>query len=390
MMKRLFVVLGALVIAALIGISIQKYPSVLVIGFGEYRIDIPFWVAVFLLVISYITLHIFFEGLRLMLRAAKSLAHFGSHYRKHRARALIRKGLLALNEGNYVTAEKALAQGAQESEISWFSYLSAAKAAQALDDETHADEYLQKVTTLAPDATFAAALLQIQYYLKKNRFEEAIPLLTVWNDKKPNHPLILKDLQKAYLETENWEALSVLLPKLKRNHILSKEAYLKTEREVWKKRLGSNIKVWKDMPSYLHSDPVIVLGYAKALVKDRQFDEAETILRQTIKHDWDDKLVRYYGTFQHTHPEKSLSTAEGWISRHTDSAALLLTLARLCVQAHLWGKAHRYFEASLSIQVDPVAYAELAALLEKINKPELSIQYYKKAALLPKHPESTS
>lgn len=387
-MKRLLMIFGALIIAAMIGISIQRYPAVLIIGFGEWRVDIPFWLAVLLLVIFYIVFHVMVEVLRVILGVARSLAHFGRYYRKHRAKALVRKGLIALNEGNYESAEKALNQGADASDLPWFSYFSAAKAAQALDKEARADRYLTKVQLLAPEMAFSVALLQACYFLKKKQYQQIITLLSIWNEKKPNHVLILYYLQCAYYETQNWESLATLLPKLKRNQVLSKEDYQKLERKVWKKRIVMNSEVWKDLPNYLHTDPVIALVYAKSLVKKQEFSEAGSILKQAIKHNWDEKLVRYYGCVQHIEPEKALSIAETWISHHSESPALLFTLGRLCVQAQLWGKAQRYFEASLSLLPDPIIYAELAALLEKINKPELSAQYYKKAALLPQSLES--
>lgn len=387
-MKRLLMIFVALIIAAMIGISIQRYPAVLVIGFGEWRIDIPFWLAVLLLVLFYVVFHVVVEGFRAILGAARSLAHFGRHYRKHRAKALVRKGLMALNEGNYGVAEKALEQSAQDSDLPWFSYFSAAKAAQALDQEVRADRYLAKVQTLAPEAAFSAALLQARYFLKKKQYAEAITLLSTWNEKKPNHSLVLDYLQQAYYETQQWGALAILLPKLKRYQVLSKEAYQKLEREVWKKQLLLNNKVWKELPHYLQVDPTIALTYAKSLVKNKEVSEAELILKQAIKQEWDEKLVRYYGRIQHPEPEKSLSIAESWIARHPESPALLSTLGCLCVQAQLWGKAQRYFEASLSLLPDPIIYAELAVLLEKINKPELSVQYYKKAALSPHYTES--
>lgn len=387
-MKRLLMIFAALIVAAMIGISIQRYPAVLVIGFGEWRIDIPFWLAVLLLVLFYVVFHVIVEGLRAILSAARSLAHFGRHYRKHRAKALVKKGLMALNEGNYGMAEKALEQSAQDSDLPWFSYFSAAKAAQALDQEMRADRYLSKAQTLAPETAFSVALLQARYFLKKKQYKEVITLLSTWNEKKPNHSLVLDYLQRAYYETQQWGALVVLLPKLKRHQVLSKEAYQQLEREVWKKELLSNDKAWKDLPHYLQVDLVIALTYAKSLVKNKEYAQAESILKQAIKHEWDEKLVRYYGRIPHCEPEKSLSTAEGWIARHPESPALLSTLGRLCVQAQLWGKAQRYFEASLSLLPDPVIYAELATLLEKINKPELSMQYYKKAALLPHYTEN--
>ena len=43
------------------------------------------------------------------------------------------------------------------------------------------------------------------------------------------------------------------------------------------------------------------------------------------------------------------SSAPKWLERHAEDAALLLTAARLCMVAELWGKARSYLESSLAI-----------------------------------------
>ena len=46
----------------------------------------------------------------------------------------------------------------------------------------------------------------------------------------------------------------------------------------------------------------------------------------------------------------------------------MLTLGRLARAGQLWGKAQSYFEASLSIQPTLAAHAELARLLQALDR----------------------
>lgn len=389
-MKRLLILLGVLIIAVAIGISVYRYPGVIIVAFWPWRIDIPLWLGIVGFIVLYLTFHYVVVLFKAIFRAARSLAHFGKHYRKHRAKALARKGFVALTEGDYALAEKALEQSAEDSEFPWFNYLSAAKASAALGDDNKAARYLARAEALAPESTTAIALTKAQVQFDRGHYQQVINTLLPIYEKEPHHTLVLSLLQESYYASEDWEGLSQLLPKLKKYHVMSKVKFEHLEEDIWKKRLTSFKKasivdqqaLWEAMPHHLHTDPALALYYARLLMKYNQDVEAELVLRDSIKHHWNDALVRCYGELSHPYPEKLLNIAEGWLPLHTQSAALLLTLGRLCAKQKLWGKAQRYFEASLSLAADPSAYAELAYLLEKLNKPELGAQYYKKGLLL--------
>ena len=67
-----------------------------------------------------------------------------------------------------------------------------------------------------------------------------------------------------------------------------------------------------------------------------------------------------------------MQTAEGWLKTHPEDPSLLLTLGRLSLQNRLWGKARDYLEASLRLQRNPEACAELARLLAGLGENERS------------------
>lgn len=388
-MKRLLWLLGIFIVAAAIGISLHRHPGVIVIAFSPWRIDIPLWLGVIGFIMLYVCFHWAILVLEAIFRAAKSVAHLGRYYRKHRAKSLIRKGYLALMEGNYPLAEKSLEQGAEDSEMPWLTYISAAKAAQAQGEEARALRYLERAKANSGESMLAVSLIQAEYYLTKHRYHDAITVFRALIDKMPNQPVALRGLKEAYLQLHEWERLSNLLPKLKKNHILTPSDYQILEQMVWKNRLleasTSSLTdchtLWKAVPSALHTDAIIALSYAKNLIRHKQYGDAELVLRQAIKTKWNDELVLYYGEIPHLQASKTLSMAENWLNEHPQSDALLLTLGRLCVQQELWGKAQRYYEASLTLKPAPKTYAELATLFEKMKKPELSAALYKKGLL---------
>jgi len=75
-------------------------------------------------------------------------------------------------------------------------------------------------------------------------------------------------------------------------------------------------------------------------------DEIESALRKS----WSELLARTYGELGEADADTRLRRAEGWLEAHPNSPGLLLTLGRLCIQAHIWGKAREYLERGLSIE----------------------------------------
>jgi HemY protein len=61
---------------------------------------------------------------------------------------------------------------------------------------------------------------------------------------------------------------------------------------------------------------------------------------------------------------------------------LLLTLGRLCMRQELWGKAQSYIEASLALQPTQEGHMALAALMERLGKPQEAGRHFRRSAEL--------
>ncbi len=391
-MTRLFIMIAALSLAVWMGLHVEDSPGLMVVTFAGWRVDMPLWLAVILLTLGLLVMHYIAVILGSMMHAAGFLQNFSRHFRKARAKQFTHKGFVAFVEGNYAKAEKWLAKGALGSDNPWLGYLFAAKAAQQQGHSEKRDHYiLLAQQNEAKDHTETAiALTQAELAFEQGQYSQSIQALLVLNKKVPNHPQVLRLLQQNYLLAEQWEPLLELLPKLKQQHVLSKEEALSLERRIIREQFKltthqshDQLKTaWQKIPRAMQLDNEIALMYADALQKVHATNEAEEVLRDSLQSHWSEKIIEYYGQLRYPEPQKLLHQAEAWLKKKPHSSGLMLALGLICERQQLWGKAQRYYEASLSLEPKPQTYAYLGSLLEKMDKPELGSQYFKKGLML--------
>ncbi|MFI4938656.1 MAG: heme biosynthesis HemY N-terminal domain-containing protein, partial [Candidatus Berkiellales bacterium] len=365
---------------------------------ANWRIDLPLWLGGIFVILFIILIHLLFKVLRGILSLPNLFGNLSKAYRQRSAKQLTQKGLMALVEEDFAHAEHALAKGAHHSPFPWLNYMFAAKAAHALGEKEKSETYLQQAKTLIPNGNFVMSLMKANLFYSEKEYEQSLALLLELNSQAPYHPLVLRRLQEVYVALKAWDPLLQILTKLKHYHVLPMQEWQALERQVWREILLQDKNtsldqiqtIWEKIPKSLQRTGEIALIYAEGLQAQGKAIEAEKVLRKALEQSWQEDLIHYYGLITHPQPEKSLSTAEQWLNHHPESAALLLTLGRLCVALMLWGKAQRYFEASLTLSPLPETYAALGALLEKMNQPELSARYFKTGLLLATPSQATS
>jgi len=104
--------------------------------------------------------------------------------------------------------------------------------------------------------------------------------------------------------------------------------------------------------------------------------DAELVLRETLKKQWDAQLMRLYGQVKGEDLNLQLRTAEHWLQEHEHNPELLLALGRLCLHNQLWGKARSYLEASLGMDKRPETYCELGNLVQQLGETEKAAHYF--------------
>ena len=188
------------------------------------------------------------------------------------------------------------------------------------------------------------------------------------------------------MELGDWHGVEHLLPRLRKAKGINPRVIEDLEQKSLAAavenaaRRGTEVLdgVWKTTPRRLRRDPVIVAAFAQAYMDANGHDQAEAMLRDALKANWDPELVLLYGDVRSSQVEKQIGRVESWLKSRGDSAELLAAASSLCAAASLWGKARGYLETSLRLKETPRSYQRLGRLLQELGQPEAAMQAYRK------------
>ncbi|MCW8884698.1 MAG: heme biosynthesis protein HemY, partial [Motiliproteus sp.] len=267
------------------------------------------------------------------------------------------------------------------------NYLAAARAAHEQGLPDAADRFLKQAHNAMPKAEAAIGLTKAQIQMSRGQLEPCVATLKRLRGIAPRHTLVLKMLKQAYLQQQDWQSLADLVPYLHKHDVFSKIQLKKLEQQAYmglmnksldklpveadeQTRLKTLNKTWKSLPGELSHDSALADSYAKLLIDNDAPEKAEAFLRDNLKHNWDDSLIKRYGQIAGNNPAKQLKFAESWLDEHPDNATLHLTLGRLSMLNAQWQKARDYFQRSLALEKSQEAYGELARLLRHLEDAE--------------------
>ncbi|MEJ2140517.1 MAG: tetratricopeptide repeat protein [Gammaproteobacteria bacterium] len=240
-----------------------------------------------------------------------------------------------------------------------------------------------------PRATATVLLTQAELQFSNEEYESARATLNQVLELTPGNSEALRLKAELCLKQGDWQDLRGLLPKLRKvGHVPAAVLDSWYER-TWPELLDSAgddaaklQELWDALPRHLRNKPPLIAARVRALVRQGQPQEGETILRKTLNSEWSEQLVRLYGTIDGVDVKAALKNAEKWLQQRPNDAALLLTAGRLCVRKQLWGKARSYFESSLGLQPSPEVWHELGKLLNRMGEEQAAFDAYQKGLTL--------
>jgi HemY protein len=310
-------------------------------------------------------------------RSPRRLGEALAERRLHRAGSRLTRGLIHMVEGEWSKGERLLGRGLRGTDAPLVNYLMAARAAQSQGSRERRDEWLRLAYEEVPEAETAVLLTQAELELEDHKHERALATLKRVQETQPDHPMVLSLLARTYRELNDWAALIELLPRLGKTRLDASaleslaadalEGYLAGE--AGKDLTGERLEeIWSRVPAKARRAPRLVRARALTLGKLGRGDAAERELRAALNRDWSEMLVRAYGLVRSEDPARQLQRAEAWLKRHPEDGALLLTAARLCMAAQLWGKARSYLESSLALAPEAESYALYGRLLAQLGE----------------------
>ena len=390
-MRVLLVSLSLLLLTAVATSFLFREPGYFLISIGHYSVEMSLLAV---LIISALVFIVLYAVVRLVIYISRLPLKFSSSHQDHRrlrSRQELIAGLIQFTHGHWTRSRKLFINSIRYSDTPWLGYIFASQAAQEQGNPLERDEYLEKAHGIAPDYELAISLSRAKSQIAQGQTEQALATLTRLHNMNPKHAYVLKLLSRLYLKIKDWNNLHRLLPAIHKAEAYTPDALEQLEKTVYQERLKtaaaeSNLKQlnqdWKKLPRKLRSDENLIYLYAKCLRRLDQHDSAEFILRSALNKSWSETLAGEYGLVELGDPSIQLSHGESWLKVNERSGMLLLSLARICRRAKLWGKARIFYESSLSISPLPETYYDLAILLEKLGEIEDAQECYQKGLRL--------
>lgn len=384
-MWRLLFFILLLVASVWLGLEIANHPGYVLLYYKPWMVQMPVWFALVAFILFLGIFYIIIDSIDRLEFLWFRIKNWSRIRKEHKSYSKTQHGLELLIEARWKKAEQLLLAGLNQSYEPLMNYLGAAKAAHEQGAFDRRDEYIQKAYEVAPKAELAIGLTRAEFDLAQDHLEQAMATLTHLQQIAPRHPSVLRLLEKVYVRLGDWKNLEALLPSMRKAKMLTKE-----QAELFEKNLYSEMfrtannqnkeeleKTWHDIPRSVRKNPDVICVYVQQLLRVGDTKEASELIRKTLKHEYQAELVRIYGNLPFDNLNKQLVLVNAWLKEYGQQPEILLTLAKLCAQLKLWGKAKDYLDKCLAQGANAEASLEYGKLLENLGDADGAMQKYK-------------
>jgi HemY protein len=380
-MKKAFLFLIAIalaLLAAAIAPVFKSDPGLVQIHFLDWTVETSVLVLVGAVLVLWLLVW-------LVNRLSRMPAETARRIRDQRALAQLEKGLLALTEGDWSTAERALEKSASSHGKTTARYLAAAEAADSQDAGDRAKWYLEQADSRNRKQRFLVELTRARILIQNGEFAEALPLLEELARRRKKHPQVIEMLARCYRELGEWETLLGLLPLMQKVGVVDEQEAADLRRraaigELERCRDGEQLAArWRALPKAMQTEYDVVRAFADRAIQLEAAGLNEDVIRRSLKKSWDSRLLIPYGEPGPDDTPKRLKQCEKWLQEHPEDPWLHLALGRLCAREELWGKARHHLVRSLEIEPSVAGYDSLGQLLERKGELEVGMACFRNA-----------
>ncbi|WP_169307234.1 heme biosynthesis HemY N-terminal domain-containing protein [Chitiniphilus eburneus] len=379
-MKALGWIIGLFALAVGLTLFARLNTGYALLFIPPWRIEVSlnaFIIALLLLVL------LLFGAMRLAVELGGLPERVRTYRADRRRRASVeleRESRIAFFEGRYQRAERlaadALAASVDNASCA-VNGLLAARSAHATRDFAKRDQYFARLRAKLGPQHLALAMTMAELYLDERRYDDADRALAEARALSPKLTAALKLELRLRQREGNPDAVIRLVEQLAKSEAIdaqqARRLRIQAQLEAFalKPRTTKELQDWwSKLSDSERTAPPLVLAVAEAFCAQGAPELAREAIEDALASDWSGDLAERYGTLGLSGEQATnqLQQAEAWLKSHPQDHLLLLTLGRLCRARALWGKSQNYLEASLAVQPTAIAHAELAELLESLDR----------------------
>jgi HemY protein len=314
-------------------------------------------------------------------------------YREERARSRLRQALdealLAFFQGRYASAEKSAAMAMTGEETKGVAAIIAARSAHELGRFNEREQFLDQAKGAAPAVDQARLTTLADLLVSQGRHAEALAVLKDLSARDSRNLRLLRLKLQAEQATRDWDEMLDTVDSLVKLGGLGPAEASAARRAAHLGNLARKSQdvaaltaYWKQLPQEMRLDSSVAAVAARYHLALGNATEAQSIIETSLEREWSPSLVALYGEAAGETALPQIERAEKWLRGHARDPALLLALGKLCMRQELWGKAQSYIEASLALEPTHDGHMTLAALMERIGKPQEAVRHFRRSAEL--------
>ena len=390
MRRGLLISLLALLLGAIAIWFVQQDQGYIIVNLGDTIVEMSFWMGALLYSLSVGILLCLFLSLRWLMDAG-GIRLWWAARRNAKQASKTASGLLLFLDGAWQMSSKLLSQSAANSSMPEVNLLFAARAAGKNRQWDQCQQLLEQLKRDYPEAAVRADLAWAEILVEDLKFAQAQEIVLKLNKEHSDNKSVLKLLSSIYCHQRNWGALNKILPLLKKQQVLEKQALQSLQIQVHGGLLQTFAAnppntdqenqleaLWSPIPRALRQVPEILIAYVDALVVIDCSDKALTFLLRGIRSYWHTDLITRFGLLEVKDGKKQLASAEKWLEEHADDPQLLMALGLICRRMGFFGKARDYLAATIALAPSAQAYFDLATVHGEMGDDSARLEIYQK------------
>jgi HemY protein len=386
-----FAIWSVILAALAVGIALvaRQSSGYVVIVAAPWRIELSLNLLALIVLAGYLAFYLLARLVSTLVTIPKRVAAYREERARARARASLNEALLAFFQGRYASAEKSAASALAGEETKGVAAIIAARSAHELGRFSEREQFLDQARGTAPDVDQARLTTLADLLVSQGRFEEALTVLKDLSARDARNLRLLRLRLQAEQATRRWDEVLATVGSLAKLGGLSSAEAAAARRAAHLGNIdrkgqdaGALSAYWKSVNAEMRLDPTVAATAARAHLALGQHAEAQAIAEQALEREWNPTLVALYGECGGAEALPQIERAEKWLRSHARDPALLLALGKLCLRQGLWGKAQSYIEASLALEPTHDGHMTLAALMERLGKPQEAVRHFRASAEL--------